>query len=29
VPVPDGPGLRVEYDWDYVEKNKLETRVVE
>jgi L-alanine-DL-glutamate epimerase-like enolase superfamily enzyme len=29
VPVPDGPGLGVEYDWDYVEKNKLETRVVE
>ena len=22
VPVPDGPGLGVEYDWDYVEANK-------
>ncbi|RDI70178.1 mandelate racemase family protein [Halopelagius longus] len=22
VPVPDGPGLGVEYDWDYIERNK-------
>ncbi len=22
VPVPDGPGLGVEYDWDYIEENK-------
>ncbi|MER8961211.1 enolase C-terminal domain-like protein [Mesorhizobium sp. M0701] len=22
VPVPDGPGLGVDYDWEYVEKNK-------
>ena len=23
VPVPEGPGLGVEYDWDYVEENKI------
>jgi L-alanine-DL-glutamate epimerase-like enolase superfamily enzyme len=22
VPVPDGPGLGVEYDWDYIAKNR-------
>jgi L-alanine-DL-glutamate epimerase-like enolase superfamily enzyme len=22
VPVPDGPGLGVDYDWDFVEANK-------
>ena len=22
-PVPDGPGLGVEYDWDYIEKRRV------
>ncbi|WP_254278789.1 enolase C-terminal domain-like protein [Haloarcula marina] len=26
VPVPDGPGLGVEYDWDYIEANELGRR---
>ena len=26
VPVPSGPGLGVEYDWDYIEKNKTGSR---
>lgn len=25
VPVPDGPGLGVQYDWDYIEANKVNT----
>ncbi|MFB6106631.1 MAG: enolase C-terminal domain-like protein [Halobacteriaceae archaeon] len=29
VPVPDGPGLGVEYDWDYIEANKTGGRVYE
>ncbi len=24
VPVPDGPGLGVAYDWDFIERNKVE-----
>ena len=23
VPVPDGPGLGVSYDWDFIERNRL------
>jgi L-alanine-DL-glutamate epimerase-like enolase superfamily enzyme len=29
VPVPDGPGLGVEYDWGYIEDNRLGGRVYE
>jgi L-alanine-DL-glutamate epimerase-like enolase superfamily enzyme len=29
VPVPDGPGLGVEYDWEYVEANAVGRRVYE
>jgi L-alanine-DL-glutamate epimerase-like enolase superfamily enzyme len=29
VPVPDGPGLGVDYDWDYIEANATGTRVYE
>jgi len=29
VPVPDGPGLGVEYDWDYIEANEIEREVHE
>jgi L-alanine-DL-glutamate epimerase-like enolase superfamily enzyme len=29
VPVPDGPGLGVSYDWQYVEKHSVETRIIE
>jgi L-alanine-DL-glutamate epimerase-like enolase superfamily enzyme len=29
VPVPDGPGLGVEYDWSYIESNATGTRVYE
>ncbi|MFB6106353.1 MAG: enolase C-terminal domain-like protein [Halobacteriaceae archaeon] len=29
VPVPDGPGLGVAYDWDYIEANKTGGRVYE
>ena len=29
VTVPDGPGLGVSYDWEYVETNVVETAVVE
>jgi L-alanine-DL-glutamate epimerase-like enolase superfamily enzyme len=29
VPVPDGPGLGVEYDWDYIENNALGSRTYE
>ncbi len=29
VPVPDDPGLGVEYDWDYIKANKLGGRVYE
>jgi len=29
VPVPDGPGLGVDYDWDYIESNALGTVVYE
>lgn len=29
VPVPDGPGLGVEYDWEYIEENRLGGRVYE
>jgi len=29
VPVPDDPGLGVEYDWEYIEKNATGTRVYE
>jgi L-alanine-DL-glutamate epimerase-like enolase superfamily enzyme len=25
VPVPDGPGLGVTYDWDLIERNAVET----
>ena len=25
VPVPDGPGLGVEYDWDFIERNATDT----
>jgi L-alanine-DL-glutamate epimerase-like enolase superfamily enzyme len=28
-PVPDGPGLGVEYDWDYIEENALGRRTYE
>jgi L-alanine-DL-glutamate epimerase-like enolase superfamily enzyme len=27
VPVPSGPGLGVEYDWEYVEANRIDRRV--
>ena len=27
VPVPDGPGLGVTYDWDYIRANAVATRV--
>ncbi len=29
VPVPDGPGLGVEYDWEYIEENALGERTYE
>ncbi|MGA9399318.1 MAG: mandelate racemase, partial [Haladaptatus sp.] len=29
VPVPDGPGLGVEYDWDYIEENRTGGRTYE
>ncbi|WP_423747410.1 enolase C-terminal domain-like protein (plasmid) [Haladaptatus sp. SPP-AMP-3] len=29
VPVPDGPGLGVEYDWDYIEGNRIGGRTYE
>ncbi|MXV60550.1 mandelate racemase [Natronorubrum sp. JWXQ-INN-674] len=29
VPVPDGPGLGVEYDWEYIEANEIDRRVHE
>ncbi len=29
VPVPDGPGLGVEYDWDHIEKKTLAVTVYE
>ena len=29
VPVPDGPGLGVEYDWDYIKKHKTESLIFE
>jgi L-alanine-DL-glutamate epimerase-like enolase superfamily enzyme len=28
VPVPDGPGLGVAYDWKLIKRNTLETRVI-
>ncbi len=29
VPVPDGPGLGVEYDWEFIQENRLGGRVYE
>jgi len=29
VPVPDGPGLGVVYDWDFIEANRTELAVYE
>ena len=29
VPVPDGPGLGVSYDWDFIEKNRTALQVYE
>jgi L-alanine-DL-glutamate epimerase-like enolase superfamily enzyme len=29
VPVPDGPGLGVSYDWDFIMENRMGGRVYE
>jgi L-alanine-DL-glutamate epimerase-like enolase superfamily enzyme len=29
VPVPQGPGLGVAYDWDFIERNRVARAVVE
>ena len=28
VPVPDGPGLGVQYDWDFIERNRVQYHVL-